>query len=397
MKKVNIYSLIALGFLSLPAAKSFGQDSTAMKKPMAAMAGMSGMASTPKIFGGRPQYSTWNIGITAGVLAPVIPFGSNDFTNKELNLGYGASIRKQLAQSFGLQLDYVGGKLSGSNVDAIGGVKYGTRAFDTKLAYSATLSGVVNVATINFIRRKNVVNFFVSAGAGLAGYAPKVTLASNQVVNFEGIAGDGSHKYVHELVIPIGAGIKFRLSDKVALKFGYTATFVDGDNLDGTDGGFPTKDKFSYGYGGFEFNFGRSGKPNLDWSNPVALMYDELKDPTLRATVDSLKGEVTKVETNITDLKKDSDNDGVRDDLDKCPNTPAGTVVDGGGCEIKMPAPPVVVETPVVVLPPPPAPPMVKKKVKKHHYAKKHHTTHSTTKRTVTTIKKTVTTSTIKK
>jgi len=31
---------------------------------------------------------------------------------------------------------------------------------------------------------------------------------------------------------------------------------------------------------------------------------------------------------------KDSDNDGVIDDLDKCPNTPAGTKVDADGCPI---------------------------------------------------------------
>jgi OOP family OmpA-OmpF porin len=42
----------------------------------------------------------------------------------------------------------------------------------------ATLSGVVNVATIDFIRRKNSVNFFVTAGAGLAMYNPTVTFAN---------------------------------------------------------------------------------------------------------------------------------------------------------------------------------------------------------------------------
>ena len=31
----------------------------------------------------------------------------------------------------------------------------------------------------------------------------------------------------------------------------------------------------------------------------------------------------------------DSDKDGVSDYFDKCPNTPAGTQVDGAGCEIK--------------------------------------------------------------
>jgi OOP family OmpA-OmpF porin len=368
MKKVNIYSLIALGLLSLPAAKSFGQDSTRAARTATTT------SATPKVFGGRAQYTTWNIGINAGVLSPVIPFGSNDFTNKEANLGYGISIRKQLGHAFGLQLDGTSGKLSGSNVDATGGVKYGTRAFDTRLAYSATLSGVVNVATVDFIRRKNSVNFFVSAGGGLAAYAPKVTMAGNNIVDYKDMAGPSHDKtYVHELVIPVGAGVKFRLSDKVALNLGYTATFVDGDNLDGVTGGYPTKDKFSYGYGGLEFALGSKSKPNLDWVNPAALMYDELADPSLRVTVDSLKGKVSGVETSISDLKKDSDGDGVRDDLDKCPGTPAGTVVDGGGCEIKMPTPP---PAPVVAPPAPEPAPVVKKTVTKKYRVrtKKYHT-----------------------
>jgi OOP family OmpA-OmpF porin len=373
MKKVNLYSLIALGLLSLPAAKSFGQDSTATSSSKTKMRDVPMATVTPKVFGGRAQYTTWNIGINAGVLSPIIPFGSNDFTNKDLNLGYGISIRKQLGHAFGLQLDGTSGKLSGSNTDAVGGVRNNARSFDTRLAYSATLSGVVNVATVDFIRRKNSVNFFVSAGGGLAGYAPKLTRGNNTILDFKGQAGpDHNNTYVHELVIPVGAGVKFRLSDKVALNFGYTATFVDGDNLDGLTANYPTKDKFSYAYGGLEFALGSKSKPNLDWVNPAALFYDELQDSTLRITVDSLKGKVSGVETSISDLKKDSDGDGVRDDLDKCPNTPAGTVVDGGGCEIKMPTPPPVVEAPV----PPPAPVVVKKTTvrRTHVRSKKFHT-----------------------
>ena len=70
------------------------------------------------------------------------------------------------------------------------------------------------------------------------------------------------------------------------------------------------------------------------------MMYDELYDPALRAEVEALKGRVSAVETAVSDLKKDSDGDGVSDQFDKCPNTPAGTVVDGAGCAIVFPAAP---------------------------------------------------------
>ncbi|MES2810259.1 MAG: OmpA family protein, partial [Bacteroidota bacterium] len=80
-----------------------------------------------------------------------------------------------------------------------------------------------------------------------------------------------------------------------------------------------------------------ASKPNLQWVNPVAMMYDELYDETLRKEVEALKGRVTNVENAVNDLKKDSDGDGVADQFDKCPNTPAGTVVDGSGCPIVFP------------------------------------------------------------
>jgi OmpA-OmpF porin, OOP family len=68
-------------------------------------------------------------------------------------------------------------------------------------------------------------------------------------------------------------------------------------------------------------------------------MYDELYDAALRQEVEALKGRVTNVETAVADLKKDSDGDGVSDQFDKCPGTPAGTVVDGSGCPIVFPKP----------------------------------------------------------
>jgi OOP family OmpA-OmpF porin len=67
------------------------------------------------------------------------------------------------------------------------------------------------------------------------------------------------------------------------------------------------------------------------------MMYDELYDAALRQEVEALKGRVTNVENAVTDLKKDSDGDGVSDQFDKCPNTPAGSVVDGSGCVIVFP------------------------------------------------------------
>jgi len=333
----------ALSFASLLVAGMVSaQDSTATATTTMKDTTMSSATTTAKVFGGRGQYRTWSIGINGGVTSPTVATGgSNDYNGKQLSYGYGLSIRDQLAHSFGLQLDLHGGRVKGRTVDINGDPIANRESFSTDF-YSATLSGVLNVATVDFLRRKNAVNFFITAGAGLALYQPTGITPTGAAFDYANYTDpkDGStstNHYVKELIIPVGVGVKFRLSEAVALNFGYTQTFVDGDNFDGLAAKFPTKDKYSYGYGGLEFTLGSSSKPSLEWANPVAMMYDELYDAALRQEVEALKGRVTNVENAVTDLKKDSDGDGVSDQFDKCPNTPAGSVVDGSGCVIVFP------------------------------------------------------------
>jgi OOP family OmpA-OmpF porin len=294
--------------------------------------------TSAKVFGGSGQYNTWSIGVNVGATAPALATGgSNDFNGNKVNLGYGISVRDQLAHSFGLQLDVRGGKVAGDRGGApfVGdGVTFNRYVSYSTTFWQGSISGVVNVATIDYLRRENAINFFVTAGAGLASYKPTI-------VGYGTNGTDGpTLKYpnnVMEFVVPVGVGVKFKLTEAMALNLGYTENFIDGDNFDGVRKSYPTKDRYSYGYGGLEFTLGSKSKPSLEWANPVAMMYDELYDETLRQEVAALKGRVTNVENAVNDLKKDSDGDGVADQFDKCPNTPAGTVVDGSGCPIVFP------------------------------------------------------------
>ena len=186
---------------------------------------------------------------------------------------------------------------------------------------------------IDLFRKQDALQLFVTGGAGLAGYKPKVTSA----------AGTTEYpKDVKELIIPVGLGARFKVSEKVNFNLGWSVYFVDGDNLDGTNRGGRHSDKFSYASAGLEFALGK-GK-QLAFSNPVAASYDEAVQAknianSLRSDLDAQKSENAKLRTEMSDLLKDTDGDGVADKLDKCPNTPSGTVVDGAGCPLVAPAP----------------------------------------------------------
>jgi len=318
-------------------------------------------SSTATVFGGRGQYRTWNIGVNAGVLAPwnigvnagvlapiVLTGGPNDFSAWEMSLGYGVTIRKQLGHAFGLEGSFLRGSIKGHMEDAndnkivsatAGGPRY---SFDTKLGASAFLMGVVNVATVDFLKRENSVNFLLKAGYGVSWYdwSFKESAAGGETSGESLLGGygkDRDNNFIKEQTFPLGLGIKFKLSDRVNFDLGYNMYFVDNDLLDGTPTKYPSNDRYSYGYGGLEFSLGSSAKPNLDWVNPVALMYDELKDPTLRQEVEALKTRVSTLENTVNQLSADADGDGVADRFDKCPGTPAGTAVDGSGCPITHP------------------------------------------------------------
>ncbi|WP_316801065.1 OmpA family protein [Pedobacter frigidisoli] len=281
------------------------------------------------------KFRTWSIGVNAGVLTPVSPLGGrNDFSNNKYNFGYGLYIKKQFTPYFSLRLDGVRGKLSGDNTEAFGSGatnNSAVRSFETQLEYSATLNAVVNMFNIDMFKKENALQLYALAGAGFAGYQPTITTAG-------GTTAFGGGKTINELIIPVGLGAKFKLTDAVNFDLGWTFNYVDGDNLDGVyrNG----NDKYSYAHAGLEFALG-SGK-QLAFHNPVAATYDEAVAAkntanALKSDLDAQKAENAKLRSEMADILKDTDGDGVADKLDKCPGTPAGTVVDGSGCPLKTP------------------------------------------------------------
>jgi OOP family OmpA-OmpF porin len=284
------------------------------------------------------QFSTWSIGVNAGVLTPTSPLGGkNDFSKNSSSLGYGLYIKKQFTPYFSLKLDGIRGKLKGDNSKSFNDGKGpaiigGNSKFETQLNYAASLSAEVNMFNIDLFRKQDALQLFVTGGAGLAGYKPTVTNAG------------GTTEYpkdVKELIIPVGLGARFKVSEKVNFNLGWSIYFVDGDNVDGTYRN-NNNDRFSYAHAGLEFALGK-GK-QLAFSNPVAASYEEALQAknianSLKSDLDAQKSENAKLRTEMSDLLKDTDGDGVADKLDKCPNTPSGTVVDGAGCPLVTPAP----------------------------------------------------------
>lgn len=330
--KINYATLMLLTAGACISLQASAQDSVKRKTAMS-------NTTSVKTLSPPSAYRTWSIGVNAGLLSPIGIFGKNDFTNREASFGYGGYIKKQILHSFALQADYLGGTLKGSNDEPLGNGANPNRAvssFETKLNWTASLSGVLTLANINWTSKQSVLQPYVSAGVGLAGYKPTITLPNGTTRAY--IPNDES---INELFIPVGVGLKFNAGKSVNIDLGYKIGFVDGDNLDGFPYE-PQNDKFSYGYVGLEFALGNPSKPQLATHNPVAQLVND-NDAALAAMREQMaseraknSSEIAALREEVAGLSKDTDGDGVIDKLDKCPNTPAGTKVDGSGCEIKI-------------------------------------------------------------
>ncbi|WP_214070352.1 OmpA family protein [Mucilaginibacter sp. dw_454] len=303
-----------------------------------------GSGDAIKPFSGAGAYNTWSIGINGGLPSlNLLTGGHNGFNHWQPTAGYGLSIRDQVVHSFGISLDYNGGMVKG---DVSGSLPYVTNnlgnrytAFSTKFN-QVSLNGVLNVATVDYLRRKNAVQFYLNGGLGVVYYTPTVTGYNGG--DFPTTASSSFKSSA--LVMPIGGGVKFRLSDAVALNFGYTENFIDANSFNGVSQ-YPKTSHYSYGYGGLEFSLGAKSKPSLQWSNPIVGIQNEYMTEERRlqnqidaqkAANDKLRSDLDATNANLAKFTTDSDGDGVPDFFDKCPGTPAGVKVDGAGCPLPV-------------------------------------------------------------
>lgn len=283
----------------------------------------------------KPMFKTWSIGVNAGLLSPFSPFGGKeDYSNSLGGLGYGLYLKKQVTPYFSFRLDGLRGTLRADNSQAYRDGSVNNSPFSsyrTEINYSASLSAVVNMFNWSMFKQQNGAQVYVSAGGGFVNYTTTAITKTNAT---------STRPEINNLVVPVGLGVKFRLSESVNLDLGATVNFVDGPEVDGyaTNG----NDRYTYVHGGLEFALGKGQQ--LAFFSPTAATYDEAVAArnaanALKSDLDAQKSENAKLRSEMNDLLKDTDGDGVADKLDKCPGTLTGTVVDGSGCPIKIPAP----------------------------------------------------------
>jgi outer membrane protein OmpA-like peptidoglycan-associated protein len=315
-------------------------------------------------FPAKPR-NQWELGIKGGA------FTVHGDIPSRVSAGFGAHIRKALGHTFSLRLEYLYGTAKGIEwrqrtagfSDPWLNAGYTAAIYDNYRAkiQDLSLQGVAALNNINFYKAK--VNASVYGLVGIAGtiYSVKKDLknAAGTNYNFTGIQGnvrknrgdtrdqlenlldgnfetdaenDGAARaeFLGRTIVPsvnVGGGIAFRLGKRINLAIEDRVSITPTDLLDGQRWqntlANPTrvlsgaKDIYNYLTVGLNFNLGAKSVEPLWWLNPLDYAYNELNAP-----------KHMKLPKPVLD---DADGDGITDQFDNEPNTPANTPVDSHG------------------------------------------------------------------
>ena len=327
-------------------------------------------------FPAQPR-SQWELGVKAGLFDVIGDVRSRIFTP-----GLGIHVRKPFGYVFSLRGEYNMGWAKGLNFSPSTGYRrnpawagwngpqYNPSTQPIYYNYKTqvselSLQGVFTLNNIRFHRAKTGVNFYGFGGIAGMIYNTKINAFNDeggtyQRYNFASALAipstyenrkdirkelkdnilDGTYETHPEedpgqakvfnepfrWAFVVGAGVQFKVSKKwnIAIEDKFSAPktdLLDGQQWQENDPAHPaqTRDMDSYNFlsVGANFNIGKKAVEPLWWINPLEYAYGEINQP-----------KHMKLPKPILD---DSDNDGVTDQFDQEPNTPAGAPVDTHG------------------------------------------------------------------
>jgi OOP family OmpA-OmpF porin len=285
----------------------------------------------------KKDFRTWSIGLNGGMLTHYTPFNSRsngDFNVPYEQWGYGGYIKKQILPGFGIQADFLAGKVEGGRFNAANQVPNQKERFTSTIDWSAAVSGNFTIANMSLNQKRNILSPYLTAGAGY--------MSSSANTNAT-LAGAGNTEFRENWFVPIGAGFKFGVSKGVNIDLGYTVNFMKDGNFDGVPS--MANDRFSYAHAGIEIALGRKGTSQLQNFSAIAALREasaaesaELKRQ-LAMSEEAARRDREATAAKYAQEMGDDDADGVANKFDKCPGTVANTVVDGAGCPLKTPVP----------------------------------------------------------
>jgi OOP family OmpA-OmpF porin len=224
----------------------------------------------------------------------VTPFGGISFFEKQQNLEDSPLVGARLGYNFTNRLGIEGTwQFTRSYVDDKS-VRFTRQGQFTSPANDINITNF-NLGLVYHFIPESRFNPYLVAGYGVNHYSPKINNKNMSVIDF-------------------GAGLKFWLTEHIALRLDARDNLILDETINNVDTTL-----------GVVIAFG--GKSVA--AKPIDTDGDGVLDKN-----DKCPGTPAGVAVDSDGCPRDSDKDGVPDYLDKCPGTPAGVVVDKDGCPL---------------------------------------------------------------
>lgn len=367
------FTFLFIGMLLCLSVNTFAQDSGVYDIYDSSVIHAKGRAQHTQFMNNSYNYpakprSMWELGVSGGLFAL-----SSDVSADVPTFGFGAHVRKSLGYLFSLRMQYNYGIAKGLNWKP--SENFMSNSAWTSNGYGAgevvyynykstiqdiSLQGLFTFNNVRFHKQKTKMNIYLGAGVGATIYDTRVNaLNGDTKYDFSSISAGGysSRKDIRKELkdmmdnsyetpaqtdgpnrsklfgqtfrpsAHIITGMAFKLSKRVNLAIENKFSLLKDDLLDGQryQDGAPAVltsnfDAYNYTSIGLNFNIGKNAVEPLYWVNPLEYAYSELNNPRHM--------KLPKPEFD------DEDGDGVVDQLDRCPGTPAGVKVDTHGCPL---------------------------------------------------------------
>jgi outer membrane protein OmpA-like peptidoglycan-associated protein len=256
------------------------------------------------------KFKTWSLSAGFG---PVIPFTDiNNYTlfpSNNLNMGWSASIAKQLYPSFAFELQFLKSDMYGEK----GNFYFKGDVMDFTLNLQTYLNQMINFPG----PYRDHWDFYLKIGIGMQAFRSRLHNMSDgsivKVSDFSGEATDTRHVVLGydkqnpnrkitrkgELVLPLGAGVLYRINNSFDVGIESTLRFSFEDNMDNVLIG-ATNDRYWYSAVNLHYNFGQKGKRHSKWtyrSYGFNIFGKPKKDPLL-SEVEELEDRIKTYEEN---------------------------------------------------------------------------------------------------
>lgn len=181
----------------------------------------------------------------------------------------------------------------------------------------ANLNRLIKVSNNTIPMTERKINVYTFVGIGLLFFDTEIkSLRTDKPSNLGYTTGGSSGKST-ETVVPLGLGLKYKISKTIDIGLEVEYNLVNTDKLDAVNSDFrPGNDRYAYGNLNLGIKLGskKQDKDHLDWVNP-----HEIGHMDLQVQIDGIGN------------PEDTDGDGVPDMFDQDNETPPNTKVDGSG------------------------------------------------------------------